>query len=113
MAAAQIVHAAGESVKSPLPKGTHAIVLAVPNEAQLVRISESLTHAHIEHVLIEESDPPFTGERTAIGIRPVRDRSAVKRVLSSLPLLGRPSGPQERKLAPAPSPDGEVVSHEE
>jgi hypothetical protein len=85
--AAQIVHAAGESAYRPVPKGTNAVVLSVPSEASLRAVAESLSSHHVEHSTIVESDAPYTGQMTAIGVRPVRDRSTVRRCLSSLPLL--------------------------
>jgi len=84
---AQLVHAAGESAK-PLPQsGTHAVVLAAKNEDQLLQIAEKLHQRRIPHVLIEEPDPPFCGQATAIGLYPTQDRKQVRRVLSRLPLL--------------------------
>lgn len=83
---AQITHAAGESIRHPLPHGTFAIVLAVPNENTLRDLSRTLEYKGIQHVLITESDPPFSGEATAIGVEP-NLRNALKRHFSSLPLL--------------------------
>ncbi|UCC74923.1 MAG: hypothetical protein JSV86_10350 [Gemmatimonadota bacterium] len=85
--AAQIVHAAGESVVRRVPRGTNAVVLAVPSEDALRDVSTTLTDHRVDHATIIESDPPYTGQMTAIGVRPVRDRYTVRRCLSSLPLL--------------------------
>lgn len=40
-------------------------------------------------MLIREVDPPFDGQFTAIGLTPLLDRSKVKKILSTLPLLGK------------------------
>lgn len=85
--AAQIVHAAGESISSAHPPHTHVVVLAVENEAQLLSIAKRLDAAGIEHKVIREVDEPYTGQHTAIGVFPVTDRSAVRKITSSLPLL--------------------------
>jgi peptidyl-tRNA hydrolase len=83
--ASQICHAAGES--SPrLSQGTYAVILCVETAAKLLEISNKLTILGIAHVLIRESDPPYAGEPTAIGVEP-KPRSELKRWFSSLPLL--------------------------
>lgn len=85
--AAQAVHAAGESAAlgstndRPVP-GTVAIVLAAPNQDALLGIEALLTRHSIPHHLVRECD----GEAMSIGCAPTRNRAAIKRVLSSLPL---------------------------
>lgn len=86
--AAQIVHAAGESIKEILPTNTHAVVLAVDNEVRLWDLASKLQLAGIPHIEIREVDPPYTGEVTAIGIVPLKDRTIVRKIFSNLPLLG-------------------------
>lgn len=83
---AQLVHAAGESVRSPLLPGTNAVVLSVQNESELRSLSDKLHLGGIDHILITEVDAPYTDQATAIGISPVRNREEVKKFLSSLPL---------------------------
>ena len=83
--AAHVAHAAGES--GPAPPGTIAVVLGVPNEAELLAIAERLTTRHIEHMLIRENAGPFEGQATAIGVRPTHDRKTVGRAVSSLRLV--------------------------
>lgn len=85
MQVAQAVHAAGESVTGRVPSGTRAVALAAVNEAQLRCLSGKLTEVGIPHVLIEECD----GEAMAIGVEPVADRSPIRRLTSSLPLVGK------------------------
>ncbi|MCC6752082.1 MAG: hypothetical protein IT371_30805 [Deltaproteobacteria bacterium] len=85
--AAQIVHAAGESSPGNLPNGTHAVVLAVPDEPALAVVERALAKAGVPHVAVREPDPPWDGALTAIGVRPVEDRRPVRRVLGRLPLL--------------------------
>ena len=82
---AQCIHAAGES-SNYVPTGTYAIALAARNETHLRSIAKRLSARGIEHTLIEENDPPYSGQATAIGIKPGR-RSTLKRHVSSLPLL--------------------------
>lgn len=85
--AAQVTHAAGESITDKLPPHTHAVVLAVPDESTLRDYSARLSAAGVSHVLVIESDAPYEGQATAIGVMPLRERAVVRRVLSSLPLL--------------------------
>lgn len=85
--AAQVVHAAGETSPGGLPEGTHAVVLAVPDEVTLREVAASLDRADVAHKLITEPDAPWNGAATAIGVEPVEDRSDLRRVLGRLPLL--------------------------
>lgn len=96
--AAQIAHAAGESVESEIEPGTNAVVLSVENEAELRQIAGKLAKAGVKHCLIRECDPPYDGQCTAIGCMPTRERSLLKKILSSLPLLGG-SSKEERLIA--------------
>jgi len=81
-----LVHAAGESSPGGLPPGTHAVVLAVPNEPALRAVAARLKLAQVEHVVIDEPDPPFNGELMAIGLAP-KTKEVARRYVSSLPLL--------------------------
>ena len=90
--AAQVVHAAGESSPGNLDQGTNAVVLSVPNEAELAAVERRLQLAGIAHVAIREPDAPWDGALCAIGLVPVADCAPVRRVLSALPLLGREGG---------------------
>lgn len=85
--AAQVVHAAGESSPGNLDRGTNAVVLAVRSEAELAALARKLALAGIPHTVIDEPDPPWNGQLTAIGLVPTADRAAVKPLLSCLPLL--------------------------
>lgn len=87
--AAQIVHASGESIKEKLTPNTNAVVLSVKDETELQSIQKRLSLEGVPHVPIVEIDLPYTGQMTAIGIVPLSDRSKVKKIFSSLPLLGR------------------------
>lgn len=84
--AANLIHAAGFSSPGNLPPHTHAIALAVPDEAALWRLSDALHRAGIEHVRVIEFDEPFAGQLLAIGVAP-RPKEVLRRYLSSLPLL--------------------------
>lgn len=85
---AQIVHAAGESVQFEIPTGTNAIVLEVANEYTLRSIARKLQLSGIAHITIQEPDPPYGGQVTAIGVVPTTDKSKLKRILGELILLG-------------------------
>ena len=85
--AAQLVHAAGESVSEPLPDNTRAVVLAAKDESHLLKIEQKLQHRGIPHRSIREPDSPWCNSLMSIGLEPVADRRAVRRVLSNLPLL--------------------------
>lgn len=82
---AQLIHAAGQSIKEPISEGTYAIALHIKTEAELRGLSDKLRAASIEHELIIESDAPHAGQAMAIGIRPM-DRQRLKPLLSSYPL---------------------------
>jgi peptidyl-tRNA hydrolase len=83
--AAHVAHAAGES--GPAPPGSIAVVLGVPNEAELLAIDARLTARGVSHVLIREDVGPYQDQATAIGLVPTSDRARVRKVLSSLPLV--------------------------
>jgi hypothetical protein len=99
--AAQIVHAAGESVSGELPPNTNAVVLAAKDETELRAVARKLQLAGVPHVLIQEVDPPFDGQCTAIGVVPLAERAKVKPILSKLPLLG--ARPKDAGSEPAPT----------
>lgn len=83
---AQTIHAAGESVREPVPNNTYAVALAARDEAELVALHERLVAAAIPCVLIREPDSPWNGQAMSLGISPC-DRTHVRKFLSSLPLL--------------------------
>lgn len=81
-------------MSGPVPSGTHAVVLSVPNEEWLLAIAERLHYAQIPHKLIiepdlptDENSPLADGQGTAIGITPSYDRKKIAKVLGRLPLL--------------------------
>jgi len=83
-----LVHAAGESAAHRhVPPDTHAVVLAVADEAALARVEARLTAGGLAFRAIREVDHPAYGcQLMAIGIPPLpRDR--VRRLVSDLPLL--------------------------
>jgi hypothetical protein len=88
VAAAQIVHAAGESVVERVPPDTFAIVLGVPGEPELRALAARLAAADVDHRMIVETDGPHAGQAMTIGCRPGR-RSSMRQHFSSLPLFGR------------------------
>lgn len=85
---AQLTHASGESARlaPELPPDTHAVVLTVPGEADLLEIAARLSIAGIPHIVIREPDAPYCGQATAIGVCPM-ERKPVRKVLGNLPLI--------------------------
>ncbi len=86
LACAQLIHAAGES-SDRVPSGTHAIALSVAGEAELHKLAEHLDALDVSYAAVVESDEPYTDQLCAIGIEPITDRSVVRKVVSSLPLV--------------------------
>lgn len=90
-AAAQVVHATGESVEGRVVvEGTNAVVLAVAGEPKLLWLAEQLAAAGIPHVLVREPDAPWLGQATAIGLPPLDRREVILRcpALRRLSLYG-------------------------
>jgi len=85
--AAQLIHAAGASSPGALPAATRAVALMVDTEAELALLAERHELAEIPHVAIREPDPPWSGALMAIGILPLVDLRAARRVLAQLRLL--------------------------
>jgi peptidyl-tRNA hydrolase len=83
---AQIVHAAGESVRARLHPGTYAVVLAVDGELELRRLHAELTDRGLEHALVIENEGDYAGQATAIGVIPA-PRSQLRRLFRKYPLL--------------------------
>jgi len=79
--AAQVAHAAGSM--APHPPDCHVVVLAVEDETSLRRLAARLPGS----CLVEEVDPPYGGQAMAIGCPLVVDRTAIRKEVSSLPLL--------------------------
>jgi hypothetical protein len=71
-----------------VPSGTYAIALAVPDEAALVALAARLDAAGTRFKRIVESDGPYSGQLTALGVTPCL-KHEVRRVLSDIPLLHR------------------------
>lgn len=72
-------------------------MLSVPNEQMLRQVAKQLFLAGVKHTLIQEVDPPYAGQCTAIGVVPLTDRSIIKPIVSKLPLL---RSVQERAILP-------------
>jgi hypothetical protein len=86
--AAQLVHAAGESVREALPTGVFAVVLAVPDESALLRAHARLCDLGVAHRLVREPDAPWLGAAMAIGVVPIdRTDRRVRAALTNLSLL--------------------------
>lgn len=80
-----MAHAAGSYGRHP-PE-TYVVVLSVADEPSLREVAVKLAQAGVEHEVIVEVDPPWTGQATCIGCGLVRDRSPVRKVVRKLPLL--------------------------
>lgn len=65
---AQLIHAAGESVKDPVPNSTHAVALHAESEADLIALESSLNTSGVCFVSIRE--PDCNNELMAIGLLP-------------------------------------------
>ncbi len=92
VAAAQIVHAAGESSPGNVPAGTFAVVLSVSDGSALMQLADRLRLAGASFTCIFETDAPWSGQLMAIGMRPAR-RSTLRKLFSSLPLYRGPATP--------------------
>ena len=87
--AAQLLHAAGESAAPRPEPGCFAIALHADDEDHLLEISAKLDAKGIPHHLVHEAmdDDQWPGQLMAIGINPTTERSRIRKVLSSLPLV--------------------------
>lgn len=65
------------------------VVLAVPDEETLKRYAAGLKAAGIDHASVIEDAGPFADQVVSIGVRPTRDRDAIRRVVSDLSIAGR------------------------
>lgn len=83
VAAAQLVHAAGETGGNLTP-GTRSVVLGVNHQDDLQFISFRLSLKEIPHKLIIESEEPYQHQLMAIGIFPVRGKEVLKCILGKL-----------------------------
>lgn len=63
------------------------VVLAVGGEAELLRVAAALGDHGLAHHLVVEEDGPHAGEAMTVGLVPSHDRAAIRKVLSSLPLV--------------------------
>lgn len=85
VAAAQLIHAAGESAFNPVQPGTYAVALSASAD-QLARLVLKLKAEGVRHACVYEPDAPFNGALLAVGIEP-RAKSEVRRYVASLPLI--------------------------
>ncbi len=83
---AQLLHAAAES--NPDNKSCYAVVLSTSRE-HLLDIEKKLCDLEIGHKAIRESDAPYNGDLTAIGICPlVKSKSKdFRRIVAGIKLL--------------------------
>lgn len=83
---AQLLHAAGESSPGNLPPNTHAVVLMVEDEQQLLALESTLLAAGVRMFPIREPDAPWCGALMAIGFPP-QLRAGLRDHLRHLPLM--------------------------
>lgn len=90
---AQCTHAAGESASEwarrenrNLPTDTHAVCLAAPDEAALLKLEQKLIRGGVAHKAIREPDEPYNGALVAIGLFPAY-RKQVKKYVSNFGLV--------------------------
>lgn len=83
---AQLVHAAGESSPGNITPDTHAVVLAVRDELELLALERRLIEAGVVHIAIREADEPYYGALMAIGLPPGPQKQQ-GRLLRQYPLL--------------------------
>lgn len=84
---AQTIHAAGVSASGhPVPDDTHAVALAVPDEAALLQLEAELQAAGVPFHAVREPDPPWNGQLMAIGLPP-QLRGPLRALLGKLNLL--------------------------
>jgi len=83
---AQLAHAVGQSVDGPHPEDTYVVVLAARDEPHLALEAERLDAHAVPLVRVRETDGPYAGQLTAVGLRPGR-KGVVGRFVSSLPKL--------------------------
>ena len=82
---ANTVHAAGES--AGIPSGTYAVALATADQDELEQVRDKLSELGVPFSAIVEAEGEHAGELMAIGIEPTRDRSVIRKAVSSLPLV--------------------------
>ena len=79
-------------------------MLSCRNEAEIRSLADTLAAAKVSHILIQEVDPPYTGQATAIGLAPVEDRTELRKILSKYPLLKHKAGGDSLSPGLNPSP---------
>jgi hypothetical protein len=81
---AQVAHAAGESVQTPLPIDTRVVVLQA-TKGELSLLTADLMAGGVEHKAILETDGPLAGSITAVGLV-TTDREKLRPILRDLKL---------------------------
>ena len=84
---AQTIHAAGESVREPVPPTTHAVALEAATEADLLDLERKLQDLGIEHVAIREPDAPYNNQLMAIGVKPQVRGKTLRRAMGRFALV--------------------------
>jgi hypothetical protein len=82
-----VAHAAGESITTPIPSNTRAVLLHVKDEAQLLDCARLIEKKGLTHVLVREPDEPFNNSAMAIGLEPSNRRNMLRRLFYNLELV--------------------------
>lgn len=82
-------HASAESIRvAPIPKTTIRRVLWVADETELRAYAEKLSAKGFHIALVLETDGPFAGQATALGVEPMTERlSALSKLVYHLDAL--------------------------
>jgi len=85
-------HAAGESmvvehVRDYNPADIHIVLLAANHCEDLEALGRALVADGIPHAVIRETDPPYNGQATAVGISPTRDRDRIRPFVEQFKVL--------------------------
>ncbi len=83
---AQLGHAIGLSVDGQHSEETYVVILACRDELHLTLEAERLERQGVRLVRVRETDGPYAGQLTALGLRPGR-KGVIGRHVSSLPKL--------------------------
>jgi hypothetical protein len=70
-----------------MPSGTIAVALEAQDEQGLRELQSTLKASQIPHIPIVEGEGSYEGQLMAIGVEPTQDRTAIRRITGSLPLV--------------------------
>ena len=86
--AVHAAHAAGEACfEGAAPSDTRVVVLIAKDSDELKDLAAALVEAGIRHALMVETDGIRTGQATALGTMPTRDRERLRPFFSAFKVL--------------------------